>query len=377
MNFCTWRDCDMDKRSQSLDLALQHIKNSHYSKHWDVFDENFRACLRDSNSMENFRNNNISYLLDDNNTKVSSEIINLYVDQLLLKVDSDFINKFKEGKIGNPRVFKSKIGLIDYNDIFLLNFFQTLRPFMEKNERIIYAEVGGGYGGLANKVKLYNTNSCICLFDLPEVNAISHFYLKKNFPSSRIFTFTDFCNVKYKLDLQSISLEYDFIILPGWTMEAFPNQIFDISVNTRSFMEMNIETVHYYFNCIQKCSKIDSVFYCVNRYEKSTVGHKIRFKDYPFDNRWYPVISNKSFMQPAIHELLCVRSRYDSIVSFKNFSKELEPFSMSEIWALIRKMKRIVSLMIRGFFKSLKSVQYIVKVLNYQKKREKIIAKRR
>ena len=85
-----------------------------------------------------------------------------------------------------------------------------------------------------------------------------------------------------KIDL----IKYDYIILPGYLIKQLPSNIVDVFVNTRSFMEMNIETVNFYFSQIHRLINRDGIFYCVNRYKKKTSGDTIKFKKFPFDENW-------------------------------------------------------------------------------------------
>ena len=93
---------------------------------------------------------------------------------------------------------------------------------------------------------------------------------------------------------------------------------FEPFINTRSFMEMNIETVAFYFSNIHRTINKTGIFYCVNRYTKKTSGDVIKFKNFPFDEKWSFEISRKSFSQPLIHEALLRR------LSYKNFNLKKE-----------------------------------------------------
>ena len=117
-----------------------------------------------------------------------------------------------------------------------------------------------------------------------------------------------------KIDL----IKYDYIILPGYLIKQLPSNFVDVFINTRSFMEMNIETVNFYFSQIHRTINKTGLFYCVNRYKKKTSGDTIKFKNFPLDEKWIFEISRKSFSQPLIHEALVRR------VSFKNYKLRKE-----------------------------------------------------
>jgi len=101
-------------------------------------------------------------------------------------------------------------------------------------------------------------------------------------------------------------LDNDILILPNHT--RFDDDItFDFSMNARSMMEMNRDAINYYFKLVQKHSKVNSLFLNINRYEKSTVGEKIRIEEYPYDDLWETIISKTVEMERNSHMLLTKR----------------------------------------------------------------------
>ena len=118
---------------------------------------------------------------------------------------------------------------------------------------------------------------------------------------------------------------YDYVILPGYLIEKIQNSFIDVFINTRSFMEMNIETVNFYFSHIQRAINKSGILYCVNRYTKKTSGDKIKFKSFPFDENWSFEISRKSFFQPLIHEALLRRIGFENYQLRKRLAR-LKPY---------------------------------------------------
>ena len=141
------------------------------------------------------------------------------------------------------------------------------------------------------------------MIDLPESNFLNSFYLKKIFPNKKFFLSIDTLNDKIK---KSDILENDIIILNPWDKISDIN--FNLFVNSRSMMEMNRETINFYFKFIQKNSTNDSFFLCINRYYKDTVGYPIELHNYPFDKNWNTIISQSSWNQDHIHFLFLKRT---------------------------------------------------------------------
>ena len=59
-------------------------------------------------------------------------------------------------------------------------------------------------------------------------------------------------------------------------------------------MEMNLETVNFYFSEIHRAITTSGLFYCVNRYKKKTSGDMIKFKRLPFSKSGSLKFHNKA-----------------------------------------------------------------------------------
>lgn len=105
-------------------------------------------------------------------------------------------------------------------------------------------------------------------------------------------------------------------------------------------MEMNRGVIAGYFNLIHQLLKPGDVFYNVNRYSKDTVGEAIRFKDYPYDDRWAVEFSNPSFFQPHVHELMTRRTdRPGNIAHTLRTLPDTDPTRTRKSVGLIRKLR--------------------------------------
>ena len=131
-------------------------------------------------------------------------------------------------------------------------------------------------------------------------------YLHKD-KKNNIFTYNDL-------------ISNDIIILPPNT-NFDPKIKIDFFINTRSMMEMNFVVIKSYFDFIHKHCHENSYFLNINRYEKDTVGEKIRISEYPYDRNWKVIISEPSFNQDWIHFLITQRN---SNKSEQNIENELD-----------------------------------------------------
>ncbi len=314
------------------------------SKHWDIYPKSFQNTLFDKRKLSEFRDNELSFKCNDSLEKRTPYKELRVLERLSHIVNKDFIEENKEEKIGNPKTFSHNKKFFDYHDLFLIYFLSVLSPFInqksQKNSKIFTLEIGGGYGGLAYKIKrLFPETTCI-LLDLPETNFISNYYLKSLDPRAKILNLENILekkNVKTVEDLSIMRSDlflYDYVILPGYLLENFSEIFIDIFINTRSFMEMNLQTISFYFSYIQKLISPNGLFYCVNRYKKSTSGDIVKFKEFPFDKFWDPIVWRKSFFQPMIHEALFLRKMEENLSIKKKLSR-LKPYDVEFFASLI------------------------------------------
>ncbi len=328
---------------KSYRLAKSLFPKNLISKHWDIYPSNFQEILFDNEKLLSFRSNELSFKFNDSLEKTRAFRTTRVLDRLIKITGRAFIEKNKEIIVGSPLTHKIYNEEYDYHDLFIIYFSYTLFPYLKEKSKknpFFVSEIGGGYGGLIHVIKKNFPNAICILFDLPEQNYISNFYLKKLHPKARILNLESLMKIKRatsvgKLEIRKNDLlEFDFIILPGYLINKIQGPFIDIFINTRSFMEMNMATVNFYFSQIHRVMIENGLFYCVNRYQKKTSGDKVKFKTLPFDNKWQFEISRQSFSQPLIHEGLLRRIEAENMKLKRALSK-LKPYDIEFFKSLI------------------------------------------
>tara|TARA_Y100001968_G_scaffold291987_1_gene296822 strand:+ start:606 stop:1739 length:1134 start_codon:yes stop_codon:yes gene_type:complete len=203
---------------------------------------------------------------------------------------------------------------------YFWQIFRTMNYFIETNRPLI-AEIGAGYGLLITKIKRQYPNSRCVLFDLPEMSAIQTYYLNCEFPEANILYYKDLINHGSSL----FETDFDFLILPGKCINLLPDNSVDLFINMRSMMEMNEDTIGFYFDNIQRSIKENGLFACFNRYYKTTSDKPSILKNYPFDEYWSIVISQTSRMQNHIHDLIINRTKDKSRIPISETLNSLLP----------------------------------------------------
>ena len=328
---------------QSYHLAKSLFPKDLISKHWDIYPSNFQEILFDNKKLKNFRSNELSFRFNDSLEKAMMSRTTKVLNKLKKITGEKFIEKNKEIFFGNPQTLSIGHKKYDYHDLFLIYFLHTLFPFLKeksKKNHFFVAEIGGGYGGLIHSIKKNFPNAVCMMFDLPEQNYISNFYLKQLYPKAKVLNLETLMKIKRLKSVENLSLEedelieFDFIILPGYLIDKIEDGFTDVFINTRSFMEMNIKTINFYFSHIHRMIIEDGIFYCVNRYKKKTSGDMVKFKRLPFDKKWKFELSRKSFSQPLIHEGLLRRIKSENIELKRALSK-LKPYDIEFFKSLI------------------------------------------
>lgn len=313
----------LKKIEESYLESTKDFNNTDRSIHWKKITG--KKNFKDFDKIKNFRNNHLSYGHDDSNyynIKKFNDEIELIKEKVGEKF---FLNNLKLKNIGNLKnLFTHNNLLIDPGDIHLINFFYELEKnvFNKSNIEII-CEIGGGYGGLAEKI-LRQKKCKYILIDLPETNALSTYYLSNNFIDKKILIYSDIKN--NCIDDKDLYQNDIIIITPNVKIK---NIEFDLFINTRSMMEMKSSTIKKYFELIQNQLSENGYFYNVNRYIKFRAGEAIFLKDYPYDDKWKVINSSKSFNQEWIHQLITQRQQNSSNlikIELKKIMKETKKY---------------------------------------------------
>lgn len=343
-------------------LAVQDSLENFKSEHWDVFGEGFEQLidrkynwdrmLRNaltigfndnllSISNKRFKDNNPNYWLEIRKSNLEDIISEedetepersryLRLMHLIRLTDIKFVHNNCPSFVGSPVIYdidvsneyglKLKYNLHDCIDTYhAWLILRTLRD--TKKEKYTISEIGSGYGGLVSKLKNNLPKAKFILFDLPEVNAVQNYYLKKVFPEKKFLGYREFKEKGKKIFRE----DFDFLILPGWTIKDLEKQSIDTFINIRSLMEMNKEMLHFYLSSIYKCLRIGGTFSCFNRYVKKVGESENRLADYPFGNDWEVLLSQVSFFQKHIHQLILERMKKSY---GKNFSETLKDLNI-------------------------------------------------
>lgn len=244
-----------------------------YGEHWKG---------RDLSGMdlENFRNNGMSSGLDGftkvgdlfnkgpRNNRILSAITDIVVDVCGEK----FFDHIYTSGVGNPPFAEYKSKQITHSDICAVYNLWLLMRYVKEAAHIV--EIGPGFGALAANIRRVYPDTYITLVDLPEHHKMQRYYLENT------------------------------VGMDGFEITSELPDDADVVVALRCMMEMTNEEVAKYLDWIQTRPSMRWC-YVASRYIKRTM-----LKEYPFDDLWFPRVSQEDVFMKRIHELMLQRVAY-------------------------------------------------------------------
>lgn len=295
-NYEIWRD-DLERAGASW----------YWKKH--SFREDSDGLIERLDNFRNIERKPLSDTLDDYRSKMSMQ--EMY-DELRLQVEESLIESLLENKVGNPPSENIVSGAgkpltATFNDLILISFASKIFNGLTEHQRnsdLSILEIGGGYGGLAAKLKKLNPLAKITIIDLPHAGLLQTYYLQKLFPLDQINV------LGYENDIESensVASSSTFVIVPSTRSDFLEKRDFDLIINSRSFMEMDQKTISRYFDLIQSRLKVGGLFFNCNRLWKNAGDKPTQIARYPYDDRWQLISLSTSFFQNNTIELLTRR----------------------------------------------------------------------
>ena len=140
-------------------------------------------------------------------------------------------------------------------------------------------EIGPGSGNLLLIMKQRFPKATCIIIDLPTSLPFSVVNILHNHPNANFLLPSEATN-------RHDFLNYDFVFLRDDQLSLVRDSTIDLSLNTVSFGEMRKDVVDNYFLFLRRVSKIENLFYCLNRVEKlmeyENAVHPIRFHECPW-----------------------------------------------------------------------------------------------
>ncbi|MBD1138065.1 putative sugar O-methyltransferase [Pelagibacterales bacterium SAG-MED41] len=211
---------------------------------------------------------------------------NVSKKKMFFNIEDCVAKNFKEIK----KIYPFRNFYLDEHVIRSYYYLNIINNYCKISNINSVMEIGPGSCNLIALLKKHFNIKNFILIDLPETLSSTIPIIDYLFPKSNILFPHENSN---KID-KSIIKKYDFIFLTPNQVNYLDENLIDLSINTDSFQEMNLDQVNIYLDLIQKVSNKNAYFFTKNRVEKTPFGsHKnnisiniksTKFLDYKFHN---------------------------------------------------------------------------------------------
>ncbi|RLA44700.1 MAG: hypothetical protein DRR42_20180 [Gammaproteobacteria bacterium] len=244
-----------------------------------------------------FQSDNHEYPLADLQQR---EVYRVAVGQLweyVLSTDtSGIVDGLTELELGNPLRIWRNGSLISSDVAHSIKERNLLLKNLELNgqENLTVAELGAGHGRLA-EIFGRTTNYRHVIFDITPALYVSQWYIKRAFPSERIFEFRPFNSFA---EIEEELRECRFAFFTPNQIEQFPDDAFDLFINMNSLMEMRIDQIHNFLSHISRLTRraFLSRQWFKRHYDEDK--QSVEKKDFVLDNRWKIILDEIDDIYP-------------------------------------------------------------------------------
>ncbi len=189
--------------------------------------------------------------------------------------------------IGNPYGYFFENTLVTAASCPAHYYMHKSHQLVSQMDHPIVCEIGGGIGQFAYFFARKVSNLTYIGFDLPEVLVIAQFFLMNAFPDKKFLLFGEDTLIHQDKNLR----EFDFILLPNFSLRELPSNSADLFVNFHSLSEMDYATVQEYIAQIMRITK--GYFYHENSEVTQEIGYgnkEVPANQFPIDLQLFKLI---------------------------------------------------------------------------------------
>ena len=272
------------KIANSFLLAYNHdSEDKDISNEWDRISNEFRSIFFDKNNqiikknLENFRGDSEIYTKIFNNQypyiEKENGYIKSYLDAIDLvleyhrfaqKIDKEVLASVSESMAGNYKSINyrgKKLSEQLLQNLVVANDIIKHVPFSNSRRNRVL-DIGVGFAGSSRILAYYQPNTTQIVVDLPETLFLTAYYLKYNFPNSKIALLEDI--YPHLNNMEEVIDNYDFIIVPPFVVDYINERSIDLVINASSLAFMSKEYLDYYLKETKRVLREGGYFYSLN-----------------------------------------------------------------------------------------------------------------
>ncbi len=219
------------------------------SRQWSIIGVFYRLMLRGW-GFDEFKRRFGRFLAayEPDNPRYFAALHHVYRDALAPRDKWGLLGRLEEPALG------SGDSVVEGGKRLSLDFLQSVDEFyriqdalgFKPDDRVVFCEVGAGYGRLADVVLSAMPNASYLIFDLPESLVLSQYYLTARHPGRRAALYPESAAVLASENLKDYGLVFGVPSL----LKTLPKKSVDVFVNVYSFMEMSRPQIDAYFALI-------------------------------------------------------------------------------------------------------------------------------
>lgn len=222
------------------------------SEQWTIITRFYRLVLR-AWGLEGFKSTFGRFLstYEPSNPWLFQAVHHLY-DQALRPRDAwGLLDSLEEPALGSGTWIDYRGKRVSLDLLQSIDELYRLKEAMgfEKDDRVVFCELGAGYGRLAEVVLRAMPNATYMIFDLPESLLLSQHYLTTLHPEAKAALYPESEGVVGSAE--AIRASRIVFALPH-QMKLVPPGVVDAFINIYSFMEMSREQIETYFGLIDR-----------------------------------------------------------------------------------------------------------------------------
>jgi putative sugar O-methyltransferase len=206
----------------------------------------------------------------------------------------------REPEDGNPAEIRDRSGRLISQDL-ASSILEISSMGSSLPAGSVVLELGAGYGRDAYALLATKPGIKYVIVDIPPALWVAETYLRRQFPSRRIFGYREFANF---VDIEEEFRESDIAFFVSTQISKLPDGLADLTINISSLHEMRLEQIAFYFSQFDRLLKEGGTFY-FKQWKRGRVLFEnvvIRQEDYPIPHSWLCELSRQAPLQTSFFE---------------------------------------------------------------------------
>jgi putative sugar O-methyltransferase len=206
----------------------------------------------------------------------------------------------REPEDGNPAEVRDRSGQLISQDL-ASSILEISSMACSLPAGSVVLELGAGYGRDAYALLATKPGIKYVIVDIPPALWVAETYLRRQFPSRRIFGYREFTNFAA---IEQEFRESDIAFLVSPQISTLPDSLADLVINISSLHEMRLEQIAFYFAQFDRLLKAGGTFY-FKQWKRGPVLFEnvvIRQEDYPIPRSWVCELSRQAPLQTSFFE---------------------------------------------------------------------------